>query len=44
MKGVGHALKDFFETDHLAEESFDISVHHMLLASCDGIWAMLKGG
>lgn len=43
MKRVGHALQDLLQPDHLTEEPFDIPSHDMLLASGNGVWAVLEG-
>jgi hypothetical protein len=42
MEGVGHALKDFLQADHLAEQTLDVSVHDMFLTGSDGVWAVLE--
>jgi hypothetical protein len=42
MEGVWHPFEDLFQSDHLAQEAFNVAGHNMLLASGNGVGSVLK--
>jgi hypothetical protein len=42
VEGIGHSFENFLQANHLVKKTLDIASHDMLLASGNGIWAMLE--
>jgi hypothetical protein len=42
VKGIGHPFEYFFQTNHLAKETLDVSVHDVFLAGGNGVRTVLE--